>query len=784
MRQKKILIKTENKSDKIAAMAKQVGISELLASILLRRGISDQQEAASFLYGNTAPYHDPFLLKDMEKAVRRVCDAVASGEKITIYGDYDVDGITASSLLYLYLKRLGTAVSVYIPVRKNEGYGLNTEAIGCIYASGTRLLISVDCGISSYEEVAEMPQDMDIIITDHHTPPDVLPAAYAVINPHQGLCRYPFKDLAGVGVAFKLCQALHCFQNQSTDYWDDMLELVAMGTVADIVPLLGENREIVKRGLGKIQETEIIGLRELMKICGCIDKPITSETIGFAIAPRLNAAGRLEHAMSAVELLTTSDKNEAAALALKLNNENFERQEISAQIFKEAEEMLEEQDKRQTAIILAKDGWHAGVIGIVASRLVDKYGLPSILISIDGDIGKGSCRGIPALNLYEALSECSDLLIQFGGHRQAAGLTIAADEIAAFRQKFLKEVEKRLTAEDYVPRIEADVIVPAEIQLTTKVLSELELLEPYGAGNSMPIFAFKQAILRNASAMGAEKNHLRLLVDHGTETYKGIMWNHSHIMNGIYNNCNANLAFYPKTNRWNGFTSIDLHLFAIEIGRNILDYRYYYESKMLLLKNILQTSQKTVVYVNKAMLNELHSSEAACTVMTYDEKLQASDAERVVFFDLPEITLFQKGSFPLTREFSGEIVLLYNQKDFEGWQRSSLQKYPDRKLLVSSYKYLMELLRMQGVAKLDEVINKKFGTEEVLTVNCLRIFEELGFIAAENGQVTLKSKRKNDLRNSPAFCELQEEYRQKLNVLQHNMRITAAQIAEVWESNA
>ena len=535
MLDKKIILTNKYCEEEINNLSKQIGVSPLLIDILLKRGISDIEAIKTFLYGSAEPFHDPFLLKDMKPAVERIWKAIMDKEKITVYGDYDVDGITASSLLYLFLQSVGASVSAYIPIRKNEGYGLNLEAIEAIYNSGTRLIITVDCGISGVAEVASMPNDMDIIITDHHTPPEVLPAAYAVINPHQVGCGYPFKNLAGVGVAFKLCQALYKEKHNDAALWSEMLEFVAMGTVADIVPLIGENREIVKKGLAKMSETSSLGLRELMKICGCVDKTITAETVGFALAPRMNAAGRLEHAMSAVELLVTDDQDKAAEIAIKLNNENIERQEISAQIFKEAEEMLKDQNDISQAIVLAKEGWHAGVIGIVASRLVDKYHLPTILISIDGEVAKGSCRSIPPLNLYDTLADCSDLLLQFGGHRQAAGLTLSTTNINSFREHFVHEVSQRLSPEDFEPKIAADVVVPPGCSLTLKLVKELSMLEPYGASNPLPVFAFKEAKLRSPAIMGAEKNHLRLIVDFGNESYKGIMWNQAQRITSIYN---------------------------------------------------------------------------------------------------------------------------------------------------------------------------------------------------------------------------------------------------------
>ncbi len=420
---------------KAGCLAAELGISPLVTGILLERGLSDTQSMREFLYGGAAPFHDPFLLKDMDKAAARIERAIKNGERIIVYGDYDVDGITASSLLYIYLRDRGAKAATYIPKRKSEGYGLNDEALQNIADGGTTLVITVDCGISGLHEVANAPKCMDIIITDHHTAPEVLPPAYAIVNPKQKGCGYPFKDLSGVGVAFKLCQALEQGAPGELPQWQELTELAALGTVADIVPLVGENRELVRRGLKAMETTSLVGLKALIKASGCPETGIASDNIGFGLAPRLNAVGRLEHAQSAVELLVTDDAEKAEAIAAELNRENALRQEISRQIMEEAEAQLAREEHIDTAIVLASEGWHQGVIGIVASRLVDKYQLPTILLSIAGEMTKGSCRSIPALNLYEAVAAESDILLQFGGHHQAAGLTLPTNKVEEFSRR-------------------------------------------------------------------------------------------------------------------------------------------------------------------------------------------------------------------------------------------------------------------------------------------------------------------------------------------------------------
>ena len=436
-------------SEQDTALLKEAGYPSLLATVLAARGITTAEAAAEAWERESSLTISPMLMRDMDKAEARIQKALANDETIAVFGDYDVDGISASSLLYLYLRGRGAQAQTYIPKRKSEGYGLNDEALKHIAEGGTTLVITVDCGISGVHEVKNAPQSLDIIITDHHTVPEHLPPTYAIINPKQADCTYPFKNLSGVGVAFKLCQALEQKEPGLLPDWTELTELAALGTVADIVPLVGENREIVRRGLQAMETTKLIGLKALIKASGCPEIGLTSDNIGFGLAPRLNAVGRLEHAQSAVELLVTDDEEKAENIAADLNRENALRQEIGRQIMEEAELQLAQQEHIDTAIVLASEGWHQGVIGIVASRLVEKYHLPTILFSLNEGMAKGSCRSIPALNLYEAIAAEADILSQFGGHHQAAGLTLPADKLAEFTTRFKNYVREHLKPEDY-----------------------------------------------------------------------------------------------------------------------------------------------------------------------------------------------------------------------------------------------------------------------------------------------------------------------------------------------
>lgn len=776
------IIRRENYSwDKAEELAKVLNISPLVTGVLLNRNIVDIEEMKEFLYGSEEPFYDPFLLKDMKKAVDRILEAIEKSERITVYGDYDVDGITASSLLYMFLEERGALVDVYIPKREDEGYGLNVEALQKLFGRGTRLVITVDCGVSGNVAIGAMPEGMDIIITDHHMPPEELPPAYAIINPQQKDCPYPFKKLAGVGVAFKLCQGLYQKLTQEKELWADKLEFVAMGTVADIVPLIGENRELVRRGLKHIKHTKSKGLIELMKVAGVAGKNITGETIGFVLAPRLNAVGRLEHAMSAVELLTTDETVKARVIAQKLNEENIIRQSISKKIFAEAEDMLKKQEHIEQAIVLCKADWHAGVVGIVASRLVDKYNVPAILITMDGEKAKGSCRSIPPLNLYEALEGCKEHLIQFGGHHQAAGLTLNQASIPKFKEAFLAKVKAMMPLGKYVPRVSPDYFVPLNKKISIKTINDLALLEPCGAANPFPIFAFADAVLANFYTMGREKNHMKFAINFAQTQYKAIVWNEGENISRYYMGEKGDFAFVPKCNVFQGIESVDLHLVAFKPFRNIIDMRHSDKSKQQIVKSVLQSGRKTVIYVsNKLNFNQL-SVKGDFQLLEYGDKGLESDVENVVFYDLPNIDVFADGNFPLAGMSEAALYLLYDNKDLIKQEQVLSKSYPDRNVMRDNYKYLIDLIKKQSVVKTDvlldnEKIRECFFSEQILTV-----FAELNFINLVQGQITFKSAARNDLVNSKTYCAMKAEYLEKTMLLKNLMDITALKISENWQ---
>lgn len=549
------IISDEGKN--VRQLSEQLHISPILAQLLIHRGVTSAECGRHFLYDSLENSYDPFLMKGMDRAVARICRAIEEKEKIIIYGDYDVDGITATSLLYLVLSDLGAAPSFYIPERQSEGYGLNKEAVQHLKDENASLLITVDCGISSYDIVDSFRRDIDIIVTDHHEPPADIPPAYAVLNPKQEGCAYPFKELAGAGVAYKLCQALwlRTVKEPLTRY----TEIAALGTIADLVPLIGENRIIVRHGLERMKEGYNTGLQALLAVSGVNRDAVNAGRIAFTAAPRLNASGRISHAEKGVQLLLTSDAVQAESLAETLNELNKERQDIEHHIVSQAVQQIEQDHRGRDGVLIAYgENWHAGVIGIAASRLVETYYRPSLVISVHDGIGKGSCRSIAGFNMYEALHYADDLLIQYGGHPMAAGFSIQADRIDALRQRLLEYAADHMTDEDYIPQLSIDGEIKAN-DITLSLIEELSQLEPYGMGNSRPVFSLRNCIVDEARTVGRDKTHLRLIL-RGERRIRltGIGWSMAEACSEIMEGDVIDVAFQLERNDFNGISSPQL----------------------------------------------------------------------------------------------------------------------------------------------------------------------------------------------------------------------------------
>ncbi|MBI5888841.1 MAG: single-stranded-DNA-specific exonuclease RecJ [Deltaproteobacteria bacterium] len=598
-----------------AVLARELNILPLTAQLLVNRGLVDADRAFSFLNPELKDLHDPFLLKDMDRAVERLLCALAKGEQIAVYGDYDVDGTTACALLYLFFRDIGAGVVPYIPDRRSEGYGLNAGAVRKLQArgvdprhgaeppQGVKVIITVDCGSSNHDEVAlANTLGIDVIVTDHHELPPIPPPALAVINPKRHDCPFPFKGLAGVGVAFYLIIALRA-RLRSAGWFKGLnpvtglgplrepnlkkyLDLVCIGTVADMVPLQGSNRVFVSQGLRELENTVRPGLVELKKVAGV--SAVDADTIAFQLAPRLNAAGRLGQALTSFKLLTTGDPREAASIAAELDKENRDRQALEEEILNEALLMLEGRPAADETlqgsgrkglnplrglspfkgIVLHSDRWHPGVIGIVASRLVERFYRPTVMIAFDkdGGQGRGSARGIKFFNLLEGLEACSGLLERFGGHKAAAGLTVRRDKVEAFSAEFLRYLDTALSDEDLVPEVALD----AEVKLAdfdmklpegVQLLGEIGRLAPFGMANAKPLFCLIGASIIQTEIV--KEKHLRFKLRQDSSACSGIGFGLArlHPMRGE----GYRIAFSPYADEWRGAKNLGLRIKDVQV---------------------------------------------------------------------------------------------------------------------------------------------------------------------------------------------------------------------------
>lgn len=516
----------EENNEKIIEIAKKHNISELLTKILVNRGITDDKEIDTFLNPTRNDFYDPYLMPDMEKAVERIIKAINNQEKVMIYGDYDVDGITSITVLKKFLEERGLKTGHYIPNRLEEGYGLNENAIRSIAEQKYTLMITVDCGISGIEEVDLANQlGIETIITDHHEQLENLPNAYAIINAKRKDSQYPFRGLAGCGAVFKLIQAISIRLKLEEKEFLKYLDIVCVGTISDIVPLVDENRVIAKLGLKLVAQTRNIGLRELILQSGY--KKVDSNTISFGVAPRINACGRMGYQEEALDLFLTNNIEEARKITARLNSYNVERQTKEKDIFEQAIKELEKEDiKNLNTIVLSGDNWHHGVIGIVASKLTEKFYKPTILICFEDDIGKGSGRSLPGFDLHEALVESSAYLEKYGGHEMAVGLSLKKEKYNDFKLAF-EEIAKSKNIQQIIPVIKIDSIITAK-DVNKKTIEELEMLEPFGEKNKNPIFVYKNLKIDSIRAL-SEGKHLKLTLKDDNLLINAIGFNLGHL---------------------------------------------------------------------------------------------------------------------------------------------------------------------------------------------------------------------------------------------------------------
>lgn len=537
---------------------REQGVATLVSAVLCARGFTTLEDARDFLSGSPELLADPFLMKDMDLAVARIRRALRDEEKIAVYGDYDVDGITATCVLTKYLRAQGGEVIYYIPNRLEEGYGVNREAIDYLVGQGVKLVITVDCGITAVDEITYAGQlGLDVIITDHHECKEVLPSAAAVVDPHRKDCPYPFKDLAGVGVALKLVMALGG-EKRYRCLFQEYADLAAVGTVADVMKLLGENRCIVQVGLRHLKKTRREGFHALMEEAGTLKRSINSTTVGYCLAPRINAAGRMGQASTAVDMILTEDTGKAAELAHALCELNRRRQDVELNIFQQCLERLKGR-KRYDCIVLADESWHQGVVGIVASRLSEQFACPVFMICLQDGKGKGSCRSYGGFNLFCALEQCADLLEGYGGHALAAGFSIREENIDAFRERMEACVQKNTGGEEMISTLYIDREIVNVGVLTIEEVEQLSHLEPYGTGNPKPVFSLTGMTITCMSDVGGGR-HLKMRATRSGKTVDSIFFSTTQAQTGLVVGDRVDLAFFPQINGYRGSRTVQLHL--------------------------------------------------------------------------------------------------------------------------------------------------------------------------------------------------------------------------------
>ena len=582
----------------VSEIARELAISTVTAQLLYNRGFRTPKDAVGFLEMRTETLGDPFAMKDMSLAVARIRRAIESGEHITVYGDYDVDGVTSVCTLYLYLKSKGATVDYFIPNREGDGYGISCSAIDMLKESGTELIVTVDTGITAIEEIDYAKTvGVDFVVTDHHECRPELPRADAVINPHRPDCPYPFKELAGVGVVFKLICAYECADTGRSlasclrPLYDAYADLVSIGTIADVMPLIGENRLVVGYGLSRIEQTHRVGLRALMDAAshrsdakdGKGSAPrtaVTSSYIGFTLAPRINAAGRIKSAALAVELFLTEDEAEATRYAQCLCDANRERQDEENKIMIEAYERISDAHdfEKEPVLVLDADTWHHGVIGIVSSRVTERYAAPCILISFKGngdgtpspdDVGKGSGRSIKGLNLVEALAYASDHLLKYGGHELAAGLSLKREALPLFKEKINEYARESLAKDAPTPTIEAECELSFS-QIRMSLLQEMRKLEPYGTGNPIPLFVLHDARILEITSLKNGK-HTKLLIGGENSRLTAMCFSRSPEELGVHIGDTVSLLFQLDINEWGGRSSVQMIVRDLRITRKFGD---------------------------------------------------------------------------------------------------------------------------------------------------------------------------------------------------------------------
>jgi single-stranded-DNA-specific exonuclease len=736
----------------VTHLVEQSHMDPLIAKLLVHRGVRTVEEANAFLYPLKQPFHDPFLLDGMERAIERIQRAIQHGEHILVYGDYDADGVSSTTVMVSALKEAGAIVDFYIPNRFTEGYGPNENAFRWAKEQGFSLIITVDNGIAAVKEVALANElGMDVIITDHHEVGPALPEAYEIIHPKKPGSTYPFRELAGVGVAFKVAHAL------LGDVPRHFLDVVAIGTIADLVSLTGENRLLVAQGLEQLRNTKRVGLRALCKQCGIEAKEINEQTVGFVIAPRMNAVGRLGEAAPAVRLLMTEEEEEAQRLAKEMDDLNRERQQLVAKIAEEAAQIVNEQfpPSENKVLVIAKEGWNPGVIGIVASRLVEQFYRPTIVLSIDSEkgIAKGSARSIHGFDMFSSLSTCRDILPHFGGHPMAAGMTLSVDHIDELRQRLNSLADDMLTDDDFTPITPIDAVCSVS-DLTLSVAEQLEMFAPFGVDNAKPLFLMENVSVETIRRIGADQSHLKAVFAQNGAAIDSVGFGFGYLCDEIAPDAKVSVVGELMVNEWNNLRKPQLMICDVAVHEcQLFDIRGMRDVRPLIAS--LPTDKRMLIMFREdtadALGLEAYKEEIYYTASVEEASRLCLDDRYVVLLDMP--TSLEIIKMLLHSSLPARIYALFYQRETHFFRTLPTRDH---------FKWFYAFLRKKGVFNLakygGELARARGWTEETIWFMA-KVFLELEFITQQDGVVSLVPQpAKRDLSESPTYRFKQAQF--------------------------
>ncbi len=739
----------EPNKELVEQLAESMGIAPLIASLLVNRGLDTIENAKEFLYTEDQEFHDPFLMEDMDKLVERVKLAVANDEKILVFGDYDADGVSSTTVLVTALREIGANVDFYIPNRFTEGYGPNENAFRQAKENGYAVIITVDTGISALHEAKVAKElEIDLIITDHHEPGPELPDAFAIVHPKKETCSYPFDDLAGVGVAYKVAHAL---LGKNPEH---LLEVAAIGTIADLVPLVGENRLLASKGIKKMKQTTRVGLKALLQKCGVELHTITEETVGFSIGPRINAVGRLDNADPAVHLLMTEDVEEAKMLAEEMESYNKERQQIVTKITEEAIKQVEEKypPKDNSFIIVEGHDWNAGVIGIVASRLVDRFYRPTIVLSLDEEKGqaKGSARSIAGFDLFENLSECRDILPHFGGHPMAAGMTLNIEDVEELRQRMNQKAAQRLTEEDYTPITDVDIECRVD-EVTLETIEQLEMLSPFGVANPKPKVLVKGVLPQQIRQIGNKSNHLKLVIEQEGNSLDCVGFGFGETYHHVSPGASLDVLGELSINEWNNFRKPQVFLKDIRVP----------EWQLFDIRSIKQLNQ-TLAGIDREKLHILYFNEK-----TLDDVMLQDDLRPYATLVQGEAALDITGRYIVILDIPTEEAVLSNILQSAAPERIYASFYQKENHFFSTiptrehFKWFYGLLAKKGsfdLSKHAEDIARNRGWSKETVDFISQVFFDLEFVTIDKGFIALNhAAKKRDFEESQTYRKKQQQ---------------------------